>query len=115
MAFIRTIPVTEASGEVRDMYERTQASLGYVPNYAQAFSLRPAVMAAWSNLLSSIRANLDPRRYELVTLAAARALGSSYCSLAHASALACASISTRRTNWHPSPGISRPLASRRPT
>jgi uncharacterized peroxidase-related enzyme len=87
MAFIRTIPVAEATGEERDMYERAQASLGYVPNYAKVFSIRPAVMAAWSNLLSSIRANLDTRHYELVTLAAARALHSSYCCLAHASVL----------------------------
>src|SRR5215472_8835160 len=30
---------------------------------------------------------MDERRYELVTLAAARVLGSEYCSLAHAAAL----------------------------
>jgi uncharacterized peroxidase-related enzyme len=33
--------------------------------------------------VASIRSNLDARRYELVTLAAARALRSSYCALAH--------------------------------
>jgi hypothetical protein len=31
---------------------------------------------------------MDPRRYELVTLAAARVLRSSYCSLAHGKTLA---------------------------
>jgi len=87
MAFIRTIPVEEAAGDVRAMYERTQAAVSYVPNYAKAFSHRPDVMTAWSGLLASIRGHLDARRYELVTLAAARALRSSYCMLAHGSVL----------------------------
>jgi uncharacterized peroxidase-related enzyme len=87
MAFIRTIPVDEATGDVRAMYERTQASVGYVPNYAKVFSHRPQVMAAWSALLASIRGNLDPRQYELITLAAARAMQSSYCMLAHGTVL----------------------------
>lgn len=65
------------------MYERSQARLGYVPNYAKMFSHRPGVWTAWETLVASIRSNLDARRYELVTLAAARALRSSYCSLAH--------------------------------
>jgi uncharacterized peroxidase-related enzyme len=87
MAFVDTIPVEQAAGDVRAMYERTQAALGYVPNYAKIFSHRPEVMAAWSGLLASIRGHLDTRRYELVTLAAARALRSSYCMLAHGSVL----------------------------
>ncbi len=87
MAFIDGIPVAQASGDVRSMYEKTQAAAGYVPNYAKVFSHRPQVMAAWSGLLASIRSNLDTRRYELATLAAARALHSSYCMLAHGSVL----------------------------
>jgi uncharacterized peroxidase-related enzyme len=88
VAFIHTIAVDEASGDVRAMYERTQGALGYVPNYAKAFSLRPEVMDGWMRLLASVRRHLDARRYELVTLAAARALRSSYCMLAHGSILA---------------------------
>jgi uncharacterized peroxidase-related enzyme len=65
------------------MYERNQAQLGYVPNYAKAFSLRPHVMDSWAGLLKSIRSTMDVRRYELVTLAAARAIRCSYCALAH--------------------------------
>ena len=87
MAFITTVPVEEAAGDVRTMYEQTQSSPGYVPNYAKLFSHRPQVMAAWEALISSIRANLDLRRYELITLAAARSLNSSYCLLAHGSIL----------------------------
>ena len=83
MAFIATVPVSQATGEARAIYEQNQERVGYVPNYAKAFSLRPPVMATWGAFLGSIRVNLDPRRYELVTVAAARALRSSYCSLVH--------------------------------
>ena len=88
MAFIRTIPPAEAEGPVREMYEQAQSRSGYVPNWAQAFSLRPGVRAGWIALLSSIQSNLPVRSYELATLAAARALRSSYCALAHGSVLA---------------------------
>ena len=87
MALISTIPADAAGGDVRTMYEENQAKLGYVPNYVKAFSHRPQVMAAWGNLLGSIRNTVDARRYELVTLAAARALHSSYCMLAHGTVL----------------------------
>lgn len=88
MAFIRMIPVAEADGAVREMYRQLQGALGYVPNWAQAFSLRPGVRDGWVALLKSVQANLPARTYELATLAAARALRSSYCSLAHGRVLA---------------------------
>ncbi|MFZ1909086.1 MAG: hypothetical protein WAU52_08415 [Burkholderiales bacterium] len=71
MAFIETVPVNQASGDVRAMYESNQANFGYVPNFAKLFSHRPKVNAAWAGLLGSVRSNLDTRRYELITLAAA--------------------------------------------
>jgi uncharacterized peroxidase-related enzyme len=52
-------------------------------NYERAFAERPEVYAAWAQLNKAIRAGMDTRRYELVTLAAARRLRSSYCALAH--------------------------------
>lgn len=87
MAFIKTISEDEAHGELADMYQKDIESKGYVPNYAKVFSHRPDVMKAWAGLLGSIRQKLDTRQYELVTLAAARALKSSYCMLAHGSIL----------------------------
>ncbi|HEX6934714.1 MAG TPA: hypothetical protein VF162_21415 [Streptosporangiaceae bacterium] len=57
-------------------------------NYELAFEQRPEVYAAWVRLNSAIKAGMDVRRYELATLAAARKLRSSYCSLAHGSVLA---------------------------
>jgi alkylhydroperoxidase family enzyme len=57
------------------------------PNHELAFSQRPEVYAAWQQLIGAIRSGMDQRRYELVTVAAARRLRSSYCVLAHGSVL----------------------------
>src|SRR6476620_1389978 len=83
MAFIETIDADHATGEVRAMYERQQKSWGFVPNYAKLFSHGPKVLAAWAEMIAAIRAPVDTRTFELVTFAAACALGSSSCSLAH--------------------------------
>jgi alkylhydroperoxidase family enzyme len=56
-------------------------------NYERAFETRPDVYATWGELLGAIKAKMDLRRYELATLAAARRLRSSYCSLAHGKVL----------------------------
>jgi len=56
-------------------------------NFERAFRARPDVLAAWMQLNTAIKANMDVRRYELATLAAARSLRSSYCCLAHGSVL----------------------------
>jgi len=88
LTFIETVAPSEAEGPVREMYERVRGRFGYVTNWSRAFSLRPGVMDGWTALLGSIQANLPVRTYELTTLAAARALRSTYCSLAHGSVLA---------------------------
>lgn|SRR5574341_1861791 len=87
MAFISTIPEDQASDDVKRMYDQYLEKQGYIPNYSRVFSHRPQVMEAWANLLRAIKSNLDTRRFELVTLAAARALRNSYCMLAHGSIL----------------------------
>lgn len=56
-------------------------------NYERAFESRPNVLEAWTGLNTAIKANMDLRRYELATLAAARRLRSSYCCLAHGGVL----------------------------
>ncbi len=87
MTFINTTDPTAATGEVLAMYERQQESWGFVPNYARSFSHRPEVMSLWADLQRGIRRHVDRRRFELVTFAAARALRTSYCTLAHGKAL----------------------------
>ena len=66
-----------------ETYHADLESLGYVANYTKLFALRPNVLKAWQELNGAVKAGMDLRRYELATLAAARALRSSYCSLAH--------------------------------
>jgi uncharacterized peroxidase-related enzyme len=83
VSYFDTPDETTAQDEVRRLYEADRARLGYVANYTKVFALRPAVIAAWAALNTTIRAGMDLRRYELATLAAARQLRSSYCSLAH--------------------------------
>jgi alkylhydroperoxidase family enzyme len=62
--------------------------MGLMPtNYERAFERRQEVFAAWQQLNGAIKAGMDLRRYELATLAAARRLRSSYCSLAHGTVL----------------------------
>jgi alkylhydroperoxidase family enzyme len=56
-------------------------------NFERLYEPRPEVFAAWRQLVTAVKAGMDERRYELVTLAAARRLKSSYCCLAHGSIL----------------------------
>ena len=56
-------------------------------NHERAFEARPDVAEAWRGLNGAIKSNMDLRRYELATVAAARRLRSSYCVLAHGSVL----------------------------
>ncbi|HEX6698710.1 MAG TPA: carboxymuconolactone decarboxylase family protein [Solirubrobacteraceae bacterium] len=87
MTFIETVSEGDASGELTQMYETDREIFGHLPNLTRAFSQRPDVYAAWRQLNGAIKANMDLRRYELATVAAARRLRSSYCMLAHGSVL----------------------------
>lgn len=87
MTFVKTVDDSEAQGAVADMYEGYRTGFGHLPNMARLFSLHPEVNAGWTALVGVIRANMELRRYEIATLAAARALGSSYCMLAHGKVL----------------------------
>jgi alkylhydroperoxidase family enzyme len=73
MAFIESIDETGDAGPQRNM--------------RSVFAHRPDVYAAWRQLLGAITVEMDERLYELVTLAAAGSLRSSYCSLAHGQVL----------------------------
>jgi uncharacterized peroxidase-related enzyme len=83
VAYIETIQAADAEGELREMYERQEQHYGYLPNYATVFCYRPEIMGLWSRLQSGIKRHMDKRRFELVTFAAANALRSTLCSLAH--------------------------------
>lgn len=78
------VPDESALGpDAAEWYRRQRDSWGYLPNYAPAFALRPDVAEAWNALNGSIRHHMDRRRFELVTIAAAREYRSTYCTAAH--------------------------------
>jgi uncharacterized peroxidase-related enzyme len=88
MAFIDTTHhAPELADEVRAMYARQEAHYGYIPNYAKVFCHRPEVMRLWAQLLSGVKGHMSKRHYELTTFAAAHALRSTLCSLAHGKVL----------------------------
>jgi uncharacterized peroxidase-related enzyme len=86
---MRIAPVApeEATGAVRDLYDHDLAAKGFISNYTRLFSLRPDAYRAWRHLIAAIMSTMEPRRYELVTLAAAEALRSRYCVAAHGAIL----------------------------
>jgi len=78
MTFIKTISDDDAEGLLQEQYQAAEKSMGYVPNYIKAFSVHPDVYEAWTKLIGAIRSKMRLRRYELVTFAAAMALGCRY-------------------------------------
>jgi alkylhydroperoxidase family enzyme len=56
-------------------------------NFERAFEGRPGVYAAWRGLVGAITENMELRRYELATFAAAQRLHSTYCSIMHGNVL----------------------------
>ncbi len=82
MAFVEL--VAEPRDDVtRELFDTDLAQRGYVPNFTRLFAHRPGVYRAWRALVGEVAGNMDERRYELATLAAARRLKSSYCALQH--------------------------------
>ena len=87
MSYLGTIGEEDARTDVQRMYAADRERQGYVSNHTKTFSLHPEAYTAWLALNGAIKGGMDLRRYELATVAAARRLRSSYCSLAHGKAL----------------------------
>lgn len=80
---LKTPDEQDATGLVKEIYDDDLQSLGYVPSHTQAMAINPEAYIAFRSLIRAISANMNLRRYELVTLAAAQQLGSTHCRLAH--------------------------------
>lgn len=78
MAYVRTVPEQEATGQLKEIYDADVAAMGFVPNYTKAVSLRPAILGAYKKLGTAIRSGMDLRRYELVTTVVAAHLRCTY-------------------------------------
>jgi uncharacterized peroxidase-related enzyme len=81
--FIDAVPEAAATGPLAEYYRQQRDAWGFLPNYAAAFSTRPDVARAWNTLNATVRDGMDRRRFEIATIAAARALRSTYCTAAH--------------------------------
>jgi uncharacterized peroxidase-related enzyme len=97
--FITPVREDDAAGELAEYYRTQRAAWGFLPNYAAAFSTRPDVAQAWNALNATIRDGMNRRRFEIATIAAARALRSTYCTAAHSKFLrdVCADETTMRS------------------
>lgn len=96
--FVNVPDESAVEQDVSDWYEQQRASWGYLPNYAQAFATRPDVALAWTALSNAVGKGMERRRYEIATIAAARAYRSTYCMAAHSKFLrdACDDETTMR-------------------
>lgn len=83
MSIVDSVPVGTDGGLTAGIYADDTRVLGYVPSHTLVLALNPEAYAAWRVLQQAIASSLGLRRYELVTLAAARALGSEACLMAH--------------------------------
>lgn len=84
MSILRTISDEDATGAVAEIYAGDLSDLGYVPSHTRVMALNPEAYRAFEMLAGAIARPLGMRRYELVTLAAAEAIGSDACRFAHA-------------------------------
>lgn len=74
---------SEATGLVAELYAEDLADQGYVASHTAVMAINPEAVRAWEGLIRTVALPLGKRRYELVTLAAARGLHSRHCLLAH--------------------------------
>ncbi|KIS25666.1 carboxymuconolactone decarboxylase [Arthrobacter sp. SPG23] len=83
MSIFASTPESQAFGLKAKIYDDELRSRGYVARFTKDMAVNPEAYVAFEALISAITQNMDLRRYELVTLAAAQALGSAHCRLAH--------------------------------
>jgi uncharacterized peroxidase-related enzyme len=84
--YLEPVPLDTPSEPVRAMYDEDIADAGWVATDTQLFSLAPEVYDGWRVLQRSVRKTMRLRRYELLTIVAARALGCRACVSGHADA-----------------------------
>jgi uncharacterized peroxidase-related enzyme len=85
--YIKPVADDDAEGMLLEMYNQDQKENGYVRNVSRVWSTRPELGVLSQQLLKTIRSHLRLRPYELITLAASRAIGCEYCMLAHGAVL----------------------------
>lgn len=83
MTIIRTPDESEVTGLAAELYAEDRENLGYIPSHTRVTALNPEAVRAFESFIRAVAPGLGMRRYELVTLAAAGALGSTACRAHH--------------------------------
>lgn len=83
MTILNTADEESVTGTAAELYAEDLAAIGYVPSHTRVMALNPEAVRAFEALIKAVAPGLGMRRYELVTLAAAGAIGSVSCVLAH--------------------------------
>ena len=80
--YIKTIEPSEATGEIKALYDAELASMGHVMEATQCWSARPDIIVPVEALLHQIRDgfSLELVDFRLITFVAAHYVNSSYCS-----------------------------------
>jgi len=81
--FIDPITPESAEGLTAEVYASAIEGAGFLPEFVQTFSHHPEAYQAWEHLVTTVYDGMDRRRCELATLAAAQAMRSTCCSVAH--------------------------------
>ena len=83
MTILEPVAEDAATGVAAELFAHDRANFGYVPIHSRVMAINPEAVRAFEGLVRAATAQMDLRRYELVTLAAAGALKSQACRLAH--------------------------------
>jgi uncharacterized peroxidase-related enzyme len=89
MTWIRTVSEDEATGQLREVYQRDLDELGFVMEATKAWSARPALAAAYRafEAVTSAAPGITPRERRLIHLVVAQRIRSTYCVLVYATSL----------------------------
>lgn len=87
MSFIEDVRDEDATGATAEFLAEARRQHGQVLNLHRACAHLPSLARHFEAMTAELKSRMGIRRYELVTIAAALALRSSYCALAHASVL----------------------------
>jgi len=75
MWYVPPVSDENAEGVLRELYDQDLEKDGYISNISRVWSYRPELAAPFRQLLKTIRSHQRLRDFELVTLAASRAIG----------------------------------------
>jgi uncharacterized peroxidase-related enzyme len=89
MTWIKTVSEDEATGSLKELYQKDLDELGFVMEATKAWSVRPALAVAYRTLEAVVSAapGISTRERRLIHLVIAQRIRSTYCVFVYSSAL----------------------------